>query len=340
MSRFAAAITALPFHAFWLCSCRVHPAPTTSEEFSKIMEHESARNESLLAYAYPSEPLPDVQRNWVPYTASCRIANDCYCIHVDGDMSASVNPKPTRCVKKITLERCSGSALRAGCSCLTGSSCLFSDMRPTKILSAVTAARVAGITRIFEEGRYGGLSALMYALHGFEVISLELAPLSGPSVSIRQLAPQIQLITGDGSVLLPQLLANSSAADAARTMVIFDGEKRFDAYRTYEKIRKHIALAIFDDTNIDSRHGFMEHSSFNEMLHQKGEVWWWTNDTRYAHFRAREGVPIERLTAELHANATRRFLGGIHMLERFHFTIVRAGAWAPHRNSSSRSFDS
>ena len=34
-------------------------------------------------------------------------------------------------------------------------------------------------------------------------------------------------------------------------MVIFDGEKRFGAYETFERIRNKVALAIFDDTSIN-----------------------------------------------------------------------------------------
>ena len=54
----------------------------------------------------------------------------------------------------------------------------------------ITAARLAGVTHIIEEGRYGGLSALMYALHGFKVhgtlmniarpVLMNAQPASGP----------------------------------------------------------------------------------------------------------------------------------------------------------------
>ena len=62
--------------------------------------------------------------------------------------------------------------------------------RPVKILAVITAARLAGVTHIIEEGRYGGLSALMYALHGFKVhgaltniarpVLMNAQPASGP----------------------------------------------------------------------------------------------------------------------------------------------------------------
>ena len=47
--------------------------------------------------------------------------------------------------------------------------CLFGDMRPGKLLAIISACRAAGVTHIIEEGRYGGLSALVYAMHGFKV---------------------------------------------------------------------------------------------------------------------------------------------------------------------------
>jgi hypothetical protein len=128
--------------------------------------------------------------------------------------------------------------------------CLFSDMRPTKILAAIVAARLAGVTHIIEEGRFGGLSSYMLNLHGFQVTSIEYLPLDGTTNSLRALAPQIRLLTGDGSELLERLLRNISPEQARRTMVIFDGEKRFAAWKTYQKIRDKVAIAILDDTNI------------------------------------------------------------------------------------------
>ena len=56
---------------------------------------------------------------------------------------------------------CKPEHVKPSCTCLRGDNCLFSDMRPTKILAAITAARAAGVTHIIEEGRYGGLSAYM-----------------------------------------------------------------------------------------------------------------------------------------------------------------------------------
>ena len=58
------------------------------------------------------------------------------------------------------------------------------------------------MTHIIEEGRYGGLSALMYALHGFKVTSVEFLPLDAATVALKAMAPTdnpIELIDGDGT---------------------------------------------------------------------------------------------------------------------------------------------
>lgn len=49
-----------------------------------------------------------------------------------------------------------------------GPPCLFGDMRPAKLLAIIAACRAAGVTHILEQGRYGGLSAFVYSLHGFQ----------------------------------------------------------------------------------------------------------------------------------------------------------------------------
>jgi hypothetical protein len=120
-------------------------------------------------------------------------------------------------------------------------------MRPTKLLGVITAARAAGVTHLIEEGRFGGLSALMYSLHGFQVTSIEFLPLTGPSATLRQ--HSVRLLDGDGRELLPRLTGDSQL-DPARTAVIFDGEKRFGAWETWKKIRHRVAFGVFDDTNL------------------------------------------------------------------------------------------
>ena len=51
------------------------------------------------------------------------------------------------------------------------------------------------------------------------------------------MASDVALVTGDGSKLVSEIVANLSHHEAARTMVIFDGEKRFGAYPTWRKVQ-------------------------------------------------------------------------------------------------------
>ena len=209
-------------------------------------------------------------------------------------------------------------------------------MRPTKILAAITAARVAG--RIVEEGRFGGLSAFMYALHGFDVVSVEFLPLTGATAAIKRMAPQIEMVDGDGSKLLTDgtLLRPQ---DAARTMVIFDGEKRFDAYKTFLKVRHLLAVAIFDDTSIDGE-SWAEGEEFKRHLSEQGEIWVETTDPAFAPFIRRESAALQQL-AQLKGQCAagrgrHRFHGGIETVEKFHFTMVRGGAWQGDRTYEPR----
>ena len=83
--------------------------------------------------------------------------------------------------------------------------------------------------------RYGGLSAYMYALHGFKVTSIELVPLDDVSRSLRQSAPNVRLVDADGRSAV--LDAVQSAPANERLAVIFDGEKRLAAYETFRQSR-------------------------------------------------------------------------------------------------------
>ena len=185
--------------------------------------------------------------------------------------------------------RCSHPPASAGpsCACLSGTPCLFSDMRPTKLLAVIAAARVAGVTHLIEEGRFGCLSALMYALHGFEVTSIEFLPLSGVSAALSALAPSVRLLDGDGRQLLPRLLlppaeGGEGALDPARVGVIFDGEKRFGAYATWQKVKHRAAFAVFDDTNLG------DGDEFVAMLERERATWWETTDMLFEVYRRAE----------------------------------------------------
>lgn len=113
--------------------------------------------------------------------------------------------------------------------------CLFGDMRPIKILAVIAAARAAGVRHIIEQGRYGGMSAYMYSLHGFKVTSIELMPLSDVSRSLARAAPSISLVDDDGRRAVIE--AVKSLPSDERVAVIFDGEKRMTAYETFKQVR-------------------------------------------------------------------------------------------------------
>lgn len=85
--------------------------------------------------------------------------------------------------------------------------------------------------------------------------------------ALTEMAPSIALLHGDGSKLIPQIFGEMTERQAARTLVIFDGEKRIEAYKTYSKIRSKVALAAFDDSN---------QPEFRSFLDSKSEVWWET----------------------------------------------------------------
>lgn len=330
-------------------------APQTAAEFAAMMAFHGSSNETLLQYVYPRQLQPLVntemlRTHWTPYTEGCDVKHDCYCYHVQGDMSASRNPMSAG---GVLCEISAGGGRVAGkcaahtkrqkpdCSCLSqrpnGPPCLFSDMRPMKIHSAIAAARIAGVDHIVEEGRFGGLSAYMYSLHGFAVTSIEYLPLSGPSEGLAKLAPAVRQLTGDGSVLIPQLVRNMSAHEAARTMVIFDGEKRMGAWPTFTKVRDAVGLAIFDDINVGRGH-----AAFTSMLSATGQIWWQTADPSFDRlFGAREQRTMRPLLAPLKTAAgDRKWHGNVHLLERFHFAIVVGGGWRSkgHANWCSGAF--
>lgn len=169
--------------------------------------------------------------------------------------------------------------------------CLFGDMRPAKLLAIISACRRAGVTHIIEQGRYGGLSAYIYSLHGFTVTSVELLPLSEVSTALTSLAPTVRQVDGDGRRAVLDLVARAKAGD--RLAVIFDGEKRRTAYETFMRIKAHIALAVFDDTNLDD-------GAFPRMLRERGEDAWHTWDCAFMR-QYNDAAPLAALAAKLRA---------------------------------------
>jgi len=77
----------------------------------------------------------------------------------------------------------------------------------------------------------------MYHILGFNVTSIEFLPLITVERSIKAFAPEIVVMNGDGRNLVPEAVTAIKRADPnSRIVVIFDGEKRFDALGTWKKI--------------------------------------------------------------------------------------------------------
>ena len=320
---------------------------------SEAVRSWTASNRTLLSYLYQSSYAsndPEARTGWRGTTNGCDVVPlGCWCFHVAGSMVKALNPRGLKqCAPKDRMIDCSDPSngyypmARRNCSCFAqspgGSPCLFGDMRPAKLLAIIAACRAAGVTHIIEQGRYGGLSAHMYALHGFKVTSVELLPLAEVSVAMRALAPGVQLVDADGRASVLELVRKAPASE--RLAVIFDGEKRQTAYQTFQLVKSRIALAAFDDTNLDD-------GAFPQLLAERGEAAWHTWDCDYMR-RHNDATPLGKLATQLQgatgASCSRpgapafcsrpggrmiRFHGGMEDLSRFHTTLVRGGApWA------------
>ena len=287
--------------------------PQSQEEFARLVDNLAYQNQSLLDYfLYDKiDPTPAaVRKNYWRYTAKCIHSENCWCFHVIGSRDKSINPHPERCEagafvpmmqRKLTMTReaChTGRVSRAKCPCITGSGrpCLHTQMNAGTMIATIALARAAGVNHIVEEGREGGLTAFMYRLHGFKVTSIEYGPTDEVTKAMRAMAPDIVLADGDGSKLIPELIAKMTPQEAARTMVFFDGEKRVFAYQTYSKVKDKVALAAFDDSI----------PAFQQWLDSRKEVWW--QAAAEPLYLARMGALINASNAKLDAVSTR--MGG------------------------------
>jgi hypothetical protein len=261
-----------------------YPPPPNKQAFSSLVGEVSIANNTLVEYFFKPDGayVPDVRVNWRLHTEHCQHSkNGCYCGHVLGSKVRALNriapgtvaceaiSSPNLMKRKLLRVPCSATFLAKGCPCVTGMGkpCLYSDMAPATTIAMISVARAAGVHHIIEEGREGGLSAFLYSLHGFKVTSVEYLPEEEVKQALTEMAPSITLLHGDGSKLIPQLVGEMTEHQAARTLVIFDGEKRIEAHKTYSKIRSKVALAAFDDSN---------QPAFRSFLDSKGEVWWET----------------------------------------------------------------
>lgn len=267
----------LMFALFLGVRSRARP-PKTRHEFAQLMADISYTNETLLGYFFPAEPPPqppDVQQTWWVQTPKCKRSQTCWCVHVTGSRDKTVNPNPRACewtkgkslmTRSMDLGKCNYRGSRHNCSCTTGAGepCLSSNMNPGTIVSNIALARRGGVKHIIEEGREGGLTALIYWLHGFTVTSIEYSPIDEVSTALREMAPGVVQLDGDGRQLVPELVRNMSRREAAQTMIFFDGEKRTFAYDTFGKVKDRVAFAAFDDATAE----------FGRFMSTKGEIWW------------------------------------------------------------------
>ena len=235
-----------------------HTAPR-NVAFRRLLHETISANATLRDYFLQCR-TKDIRSNWVPIVGSCQHSKNCLCGHVTGDPAQVGSAQSRMCERVIVTNRirqfravpCSKAELATRCECVTGGdrACLYGHMQPFKLLLVIAAARAANVTTIIEEGREGGVSALVYSMHGFDVVSIEYLPLEHVKRGLRELAPAVRQLDGDGGILVPQLIGQMSQHDAARTLVVFDGEKRQAAYRTYTAVQARIAAAVFDDTHV------------------------------------------------------------------------------------------
>jgi len=297
------------------------------ELFLRAIIREAKSSSSLFDYLIPSPDnvTTDVNNNWVPFLAGCKLASDCYCFHVNGSMSKSVNPSGWKnCYRGSHPDAHRCKAISKDCSCLirkggSEGECLFSDMRPGKLLAVAAAARLAGVTHIIEEGRFGGLSALVYNLLGFKVTSVEFLPLQSPTAALKLLAPEITIIDGDGSIIIPDLISRMNEEEQSKTLVMFDGEKRFEAFETYNKIKNVVGLAVFDDTG----------TKFIKFIENQG-IYFDTRKKQFAEFVRNERHVCSKLLKPLRDWSKlngKIFTSGVDRLEQFHLGIIVGGGF-------------
>ena len=315
----------------------------------------TSQNRTLIKALYTTVEDDNLRQGWRALTDGCRVEPlGCWCFHVAGSMVKAKNPHGAKqCAPKDKLLDCTNPAngpffikARRNCSCFAQAPspappCLFGDMRPAKLLAIISACRALGVTHIIEQGRFGGLSAWIYSLHGFKVSSVELLPLREVSEALRTRAPEIALIDADGREAVQRLVRDAPASE--RIAVIFDGEKRQTAYTTFGMVKPKIVLAAFDDTNLDN-------GVFPQLLRSNREDAWHTWECDYMrmhsdasplallgatlraasapHLQRVGEVGAERLRRQGQVDAHERliFHGGMEDLARFHTSLVLGGA--------------
>mmetsp|Transcript_92713 Transcript_92713/g.207241 ORF Transcript_92713/g.207241 Transcript_92713/m.207241 type:complete len:339 (-) Transcript_92713:130-1146(-) len=298
----------------------------------------TSANATLLEWLYPSHPIADIRRNYLEVLPGCKLSHNCFCGHVAGSAGKLENPTASKFADAADSIGAAGykkqvqaiSTIKtewnttATCDCFVNPNesepCLFSDMKPSKVLAVLALARARKVTHIVEAGRYGGLSAAIYALHGFDVTSIEYLPMTMVTRGLRQLAPEVEILDGDDRFLVPQSVDRHYELKH-RVAVVFDGSKRWQAYQIFDRIADKVVFAVFDDVEIDK--GFIR--TLNNNGRQRHQPVWYTFETSYKQRWHKKDAETLKFRHELVDSELMQ--GGLENLTRFQFAIVQAGAW-------------
>lgn len=175
-------------------------------------------------------------------------------------------------------------------------------------------------------------NALCSGHHGFHVTGIEKRLDSDVEASLRARLPAGDIVLGDGARVLPDLAKAIGGEQGHRVAVIFDGEKRFGAFTTFEKLEEHVAFAVFDDTSVKP-----EGERFRGFLREHARAAWHSDDAAYHHHDETEDKELSRLP-HLHAAVSegagaghgKRGLAGLQKFEReMHIAEMTIGMLRP-----------
>jgi len=213
------------------------------EAFAQFVSDASLTDKDVARYFYGARPTLDLNSS-----ASLRSSLERgLWFRLPGCDDQDLDPPPPKLTDRGKLLELSAMAMRS--TQPPEEVCLFSQMRPSKNVAIIALARKLNVTHVIESGRKGGVSALVYALFGFKVTSIELYPMPPIAGALAQLAPEITLRDGDGAVLVGETVSQiRKQHPGARIAVILDGPKYMAAYEVFKSIRSDVVFAVFDDT--------------------------------------------------------------------------------------------
>lgn len=132
--------------------------------------------------------------------------------------------------------------------------CLWGNMLPHKLFLALFLMARNNVTVVIESGRKGGMSAYTYSKHVPVVASVELNYIENVAETLSVIAPNIELISGNGLHVVPDLVDKYIKSDE-RVAVILDGPKSMQAAELAERIIDKCVFVILDDTGFSTPHG-------------------------------------------------------------------------------------